>query len=143
MNYKIKKIKEFPEDQKYLWYLLDDAEWLITTELEKRGFFRGGDKIIPRDIILRIRLLPSKKKLPLVLNRQISFGKAYDPKYTLEYSSGAFEAGTPSMYFNDPDEYWAMRDDTSYLTKKQIKKKTKNTYKSVQNIPVPPRDRKV
>lgn len=145
MNYKSKKIKKLPDEFKFLWCLLGDAQWLIAAELEKRGFFNEGEKVIPRDIILRIRSLPSKKKLPLVLNSRVSFGKAYDPIFTLKYSSGAYEMGTPSMYLDDPSEYWTMKDGTNYLTKNYPKKKDEKgrVYRSTQSIPVLPRDRKV
>ena len=145
MNYKSKKINKLPDEFKFLWCLVGDAQWLITAGLEKRGFFSGGDKIMPRDITLRIRSLPSNKKLPLVLNTQIGFGKAYDPKYTLKYSSGAYEMGTPSMYMDDTDEYWEMKDGTNYLTKNhpQTRDEKGKVYRSTQSIPVMPRDRKV
>ena len=99
------KISRLPPEYDYIRGVLGDAIWLILSKVEEEEARRGAE-IIPRELVLRIRLMPSEHELPVLVKERVSFGKAYNPSYASTYSSGEYALGTPRMYCDDPNEYW-------------------------------------
>ena len=99
------KIKKLPPEHDYIRGVLGDAVWLILSKVEEEESRRRAE-IIPRELVLRIRIMPSENELPVLVKERVSFGKAYDSRYASTYSSGEYALGTPRMYCDNPNEYW-------------------------------------
>ena len=111
---KAKKLLVFSPRHKYLDGVLDDAVWLITSEIEKREQFQEGS-LLPRDIILKISLMSSKSRIPISIRKMVRFGEAYSKHMLFSYDSGTSDMGLPTWYSSDPNEYWEKEATVDYF----------------------------
>lgn len=110
---KAKQMSEIPSEFKYVNDLVDDAAWLILTELQRRETTENP-VLLPREVTLKISLMKSPKRLPVEVATMIRLGTPYDKQILESYSSRG-DMGLPSWYFPNPLEYWEKEAVVDYL----------------------------